>query len=99
MLRRRSFLKVALAERLYRLKTSLGARADRHSPRSTESRISFSSASSFMIVSFLLQVLFRGLPDRNDRLYGNQAVVLDEDHARDLVVTLYDAHSLYVLSP
>jgi len=39
----------------YRFKTRLAGRADRHSPRSTEPRISFSPVSSFMIVRFPLQ--------------------------------------------
>src|SRR6266576_506596 len=98
MLRRRSFLKVAFAARLYRLKPRLGARVDRHSPRSTESRSSFSSASSFMIVRFLLQIPLRGLPTRNDRLQDNQPVVFDERHEVDIVVTLDDEDPLAAVS-
>jgi len=49
---------------------------DFHSPCSTDSSNSFSSASIF-IVGLLTQVLLRGLPARDDRLQKHRVLVLD----------------------
>jgi len=51
-----------------------------------------------MIVRFLLQILLRGLPTRNDRLQDNQLVVFDEGHEVDIVVTLDDEDPLAAVS-
>jgi hypothetical protein len=50
-------------------------RVGRHAPRSTESRISLSSASSFMVFWLLTQVLLRGLATRDDRLEEDRLLV------------------------
>src|SRR5258708_37647430 len=52
--------------------------ADFHSPRSTDSSNSFSSAYIYMIVSLLTEVQLRGLPTRNDRLQEDRVLVFDE---------------------
>src|ERR1700704_1431891 len=83
---------------MFRLLARLGARADRHSPRSTESRISFSSASSFMIVRLPVQVLLRGLATWNDRLQRDQLIVFDEWHEVYVIVTLNDEDPLTAVS-
>ena len=51
-----------------------------------------------MIVRFLLQILLRGLPTRNDRLQDNQLVVFDEWHEVHVVVTLDDEDPLTAVS-
>jgi hypothetical protein len=60
--------------------------------------MSFSPVSSFMIVRFLLQVLPRGFPTRNNRLQCNQPVIFDEGHEVDIIVTLDDEDPLTAVS-
>jgi hypothetical protein len=87
-LRSRLFLH-ALSETGKAAATALvqGGRADRHSPRSTELRISLSSASRFMIVRLSLQVLLRGPAPWNDRLHRDQPIVFDEWHEVHVIVS------------
>src|SRR5918994_1654001 len=77
MFTRRSLRNVAFAYRLKRVRSRLPPLADFHSPRSTESSSSFSSASIF-IVGLLTEVLLRGLPARDDRLQEDRMLILDE---------------------
>ena len=58
MLSRRSLRNVAFAYRGYRARSRLPPPADFHSPRSTDSSSSFSSASSFIVALFTEIVSF-----------------------------------------
>src|SRR6202030_4348374 len=93
MFSRRSFLNVAFAWREKRARSCLPPPADFHSPRSTDSSNSFSSASIFM-VGLLTEVLLRGLPARDDRLQEYRVLVLDERHQIDIVLALDDEDAL-----
>src|SRR4051812_17292321 len=93
MFSRRSLRNVALAERVYRVRSRLPPPADFHSPRSTDSSNSFSSASIFM-VGLLTEVLLRGLPARDDRLQEYRVLVLDERHQVHVILALDDEDAL-----
>src|ERR1700680_2669007 len=92
MFSRRSFLNVAFPWREWRFR-SRSPPADFHSPRSTDSSNSFSSASIF-IVGLLTEVLRRGLPARDDRLQEHRVLVLDERHRVHVVLALDDEDAL-----
>jgi hypothetical protein len=66
---------------------------DLHSPRSTESRSSCSSASSFVAV-FFTEVFLRGLPARDDRLQEDRLLVLDEQHQKHVALAPDDEDTL-----
>src|SRR5258708_544349 len=85
MFSRRSLRNVALAERAERARSRLPPAADFHSPRSTDSSNSFSSASIF-IVGLLTEVLLRGLPTRNNRLQKDRVLVFNERHQAHVIV-------------
>src|SRR5258708_35739145 len=93
MFSRRSLRNVALAEREKRARSRLPPPADFHSPRSTDSSNSFSSASIFM-VGLLTEVLLRGLPAWDDRLQEHRVLVLDERHQVHVVLALDDEDAL-----
>src|SRR5258708_102601 len=93
MFSRRSLRNVALAEREKRARSRLPPPADFHSPRSTDSSNSFSSASIFM-VGVLTEVLLRGLPAWDDRLQEHRVLVLDERHQVHVVLALDDEDAL-----
>src|SRR5258705_2282822 len=93
MFSRRSFLNVAFAQRENRARSRLPPPADFHSPRSTDSSNSFSSASIFM-VGLLTEVLLRRLPAWDDRLQEHCVLVLDERHQVNVVFALDDEDAL-----
>src|SRR5882762_2207437 len=93
MFSRRSFLNVAFAYPEKRARSRLPPPADFHSPRSTDSSNSFSSASIFM-VGLLTEVLLRGLPAWDDRLQEHRVLVLDERHQVHVVLALDDEDAL-----
>ena len=68
------------AIRLYAYSSDGEFRAFVPPPVASLRMMSFSSASSFMIVRLFLQVLLCGFATRDDRLQGNQLVVFDEWH-------------------
>src|ERR1700680_2363968 len=92
MFSRRSFLNVAFPWREWRFRSRFPP-ADFHSPRSTDSSNSFSSASIFML-GLLTEVLLRRLPARDDRLQEPRVLVLDERHQVHVVLALDDADAL-----
>src|SRR4029450_14012443 len=83
MFSRRSLRNVAFAYREYRAR--LPPLADFHSPRSTDSSNSFSSASIF-IVGLFTEVLVRGLPARDDCLQEDRVLIFDERHQIHVVL-------------
>src|SRR3954471_3649679 len=93
MFSRRSFLNVAFASREKRARLRLPPPADFHSPRSTDSSNSFSSASIFM-VGLLTEVLLRRLPARDDRLQEQRVLILHERHQVHVALALDDEDAL-----
>src|SRR5262245_22765851 len=98
MFSRRSFRNVAFAYREYRARSRLPPFADFHSPRSTESSNSFSSASSF-IVWLLTEVLLCCFTTRNDRFQEDRLLVFDERHQVHVVLALDDEDALVAVTP
>src|SRR6188472_4211748 len=93
MFRRRSLRKVVFAEREKRARSRLPPPADFHSPRSTDSSNSFSSASIF-IVGLLTEVLLGVLPARDDRLQKDRVFVLNERDQIHVVLSSNDENAL-----
>src|SRR6188472_3372997 len=93
MFRRRSLRKVVFAEREKRARSRLPSPTDFHSPRSTDSSSSFSSASIFM-VGLLTEVLLRGFPTRDDRLQEDRVLILDERHQIHVALAADDEDAL-----
>ena len=77
-----------------RVRLRLPPLADFHSPRSTDSSNSFSSASIFMVVGLLTEILLRGLPARYDCLQEDRVLVLDERHQVHIVLPPDDEDTL-----
>src|SRR4029453_18982457 len=98
MFSRRSLRNVAFAWREYRARSRLPPLADFHSPRSTDSSSSFSSASSFM-VGLLTEVLLRRLPAQDNRLQEDRALILHEQHQIHVVLASDDEDALAAVTP
>ena len=99
MLDRRIFQPTILSERGLGITSVASALAlatanGLHSPRSTDSSNSFSSASIIIIVGLLTHVLRCGLPTRNDRLHENRLTVLDKRHEVHVVLASDDEDAL-----
>src|SRR5215471_10134767 len=91
---RRSFRKVALADRAARRFSRFRLGTDRHSPRSNDSRTSFSSASSFMVGRLLAKIPLRRLAARDDRLQEDELLVFNKGHKIHIVVATHHEESL-----